>query len=135
MASLGPARFGMAARGLLAIGWTLLLTVFLLQPEADPLIDLGLPRGDSTVLRELFFSALHLLAFALTCLMWFWALRAAFSQRNSLAAAALIAIALGIVTEALQTLTLDRHASVIDLVANIGGALIAARLIWLRFLQ
>ena len=121
-------------RWTLAIGWTLLLTLFLLQPEADPLIDLGLPRGESTLLRELFFSALHLLAFALTCFIWFWTLRGAFNPRISLFAAVLIAIALGIATETLQTLTLDRHASLIDLIANIGGALIAVRLIWRRYL-
>ncbi len=123
-----------ALRWLLAILWSLLLTLFLLQPEADPLIDLGLPRGDSTVQRELFFSALHLLAFALTCMMWFWALLGAFNPPISLFAAIFIAIALGIVTEALQSLTLDRHASLIDLSANIGGALIAARIIWRRFI-
>ena len=123
-----------ALRWLLAILWSLLLTLFLLQPEADPLIDLGLPRGDSTVQRELFFSALHLLAFALTCMMWFWALRGAFNPPISLFAAFFIAIALGIATEALQSLTLDRHASLIDLIANIGGALIAARIIWRRFI-
>lgn len=121
-------------RWLLAIGWTLLLSLFLLQPEADPLIDLGLPRGDSTILRELFFSALHLLAFALTCLIWFWSLRGGFNPRICLFAAVLIAIALGIVTEALQSLTLDRHASLIDLIANISGALIAARVIWRQYL-
>ena len=54
------------ARWSLAIGWSLLLTLLLLQPEADPLIDLGLPGGQSLG-REILFSALHLLAFALTC--------------------------------------------------------------------
>lgn len=126
--NLGP------LRGLFAIGWTLLLTLLLLQPEAEPVIDLGLPRGPNTIQRELFFSALHLLAFALTCCMWFWALRSAFNPRTSLFAAILIAIALGIITEALQSLTLDRQASLVDLIANIGGALIAARFIWRRHL-
>jgi len=124
--NLGPVRWT------LAIGWTLLLTLFLLQPEAEPLIDLGLPRGPNTIQRELFFSALHLLAFAITCLVWHGALRCAFNPRNSLFAALLVAIALGLATEALQSLTLDRHASLIDLIANIGGALIAARFIWRR---
>lgn len=121
------------ARLTLAIGWTLLLTLFLLQPEAEPLIDLGLPRGDSTIQRELFFSAVHLLAFALTCFIWFWAIQRALNPGRSLLAAVLIAMALGIVTEALQSLTLDRHASLIDLIANIAGALVAARLLWQRF--
>jgi len=121
------------ARWTLAIGWTLLLTLFLLQPEAEPLIDLGLPRGESTVPRELLFSTLHLLAFALTCFIWFYAMRHTFNPRMSLLAAVLIATALGIVTEALQSLTLDRHASLIDLLANFAGALVAARLIWRRY--
>ena len=33
----------------IAIFWSALLTLFLLQPEADPVIDLGLPGGDSTL--------------------------------------------------------------------------------------
>ncbi len=123
-----------AARWALAIGWTLLLTLLLLQPEADPVIDLGLPQGDSSLQREIFFSALHLLAFALTCVGWFWALNGAFAARTSLIIAVIIALALGILTESLQTLTLDRHASWIDLLANAAGTLAAARLIWRRYL-
>ncbi|MDE2852705.1 MAG: VanZ family protein [Chloroflexota bacterium] len=122
------------ARWALAIGWTLLLTLLLLQPETNPVIDLGLPRGDSSLQREIFFSALHLLAFALTCLLWFWALTGAFTLRTSLFIAVLIAIALGVLTESLQTLTQDRHASWIDLLANSLGAMAAARFIWRRYL-
>ena len=123
----GPLRWA------LALGWSLLLTLFLLQPEADPVIDLGLPRGDSSLEREILFSALHLLAFAVTCNLWYWALARFFSLRASLYAAVAIAIALGIATEALQTFTLDRHASWLDLAANSAGALIAARIIWRRW--
>ena len=121
------------ARWTVAIIFTLLLTLLLLQPEADPLIDLGLPGGQS-LWREILFSALHLIAFALTCVLWFWTLRSALPLRGSLLAAVLVALALGISTEALQSLTLDRHASVFDLLANIVGVLTAARMIWLRCL-
>lgn len=120
------------ARWIVAIGWTLLLTLLLLQPEAEPLIDLGLPGGQS-LWREILFSALHLLAFALTCILWFWTLRSTLPSRRSLFAAAIIAIALGISTEALQSFTLDRHASLIDFLANIGGVLIAARVLDQRY--
>ena len=120
------------ARWIVTIFWTLLLTLLLLQPEAAPLIDLGLPGGQS-LWREILFSALHLLAFALTCVLWFWTLRSAFPSRRSLLAAAIIAIALGISTEALQSLTPDRHASLIDFLANIGGVMIAARVIDQRY--
>ncbi len=116
------------ARWIVAIGWTLLLTLLLLQPETEPLIDLGLPGGQS-LWREILFSALHLLAFALTCILWFWTLRRTLPSRRSLFAAAIIAIALGISTEALQSFTPDRHASLIDFLANIGGVLIAARVL------
>ena len=116
-------------RILIALGWSALLTLLLLQGEADPVIDLGLPRGDNTLARELIFSALHLLAFGVTSACWHWALRQAAQARRALLAACLIAIALGVATEILQTYTLDRHASWLDLAANTGGALLAAYII------
>ena len=121
------------ARFSIAILWSALLTLFLLQPEADPVIDLGLPQGENTLVRELFFSAMHLVAFGITCFWWFWALHNNLKLRASLLVACLLAIVLGGVTELLQSFTLDRHASWLDLAANIAGTLIAARLIWRRF--
>ncbi len=120
-------------RWLIALAWSALLTVLLLQAEANPVIDLGLPRGDNTLARELAFSSLHLLAFCVTCLCWFWALISRFHFRSSLRAALIIAIALGLSTEFMQTTTLDRHFSWLDLAANIAGALIAARLVVQRY--
>lgn len=117
-------------RIVVALSWTALLTLLLLQGEADPVIALGLPRGDNTLARELAFSTLHLVAFGVTCACWYWALRREAQARTALQAACLIAIALGVSTEILQTYTQDRHASWLDLAANIGGVLIAARLIW-----
>lgn len=120
-------------RIVLALCWSALLTLLLLQGEADPVIDLGIPRGDNTLARELAFSTLHLLAFGFTCACWSWALSRAAKPRQALLAACVIAIALGVTTEILQSYTLDRHASWLDLVANIGGALLAARVIrWRR---
>lgn len=116
-------------RILIALGWSALLTLLLLQGEADPVIDLGLPRGDNTLARELAFSALHLLAFGVTCACWAWALSRAVEPRRALFAACGIAIALGVATEILQSYTLDRYASWLDLAANIGGALLAAHVI------
>ena len=116
----------------LAIGWSLLLSLLLLQAEAHPVIDLGIPPGENTVARELAFGIAHLLAFAWTMLCWFWALPRAWRPMNAVITASAIAIALGIVTEVLQTYTLDRHASWLDLVANIGGSLAAARYVWSR---
>lgn len=116
----------------IALCWSALLTLLLLQGEADPLIDLSIPHGDNTLARELGFSAVHLLAFGVTSACWYWALLRAAERRRALLAACVISIALGITTEILQTFTLDRHTSWFDLAANIGGALLAARVIWRR---
>lgn len=115
-----------------AIAWTIWITILLVQPEADPIIHLGLPTGPQTFLRDLVFSCLHLLAFALTCALWQWALSAVMRLRASIALACVFALSLGAGTEYLQTLTVDRYASWIDLIANCYGALLAAWLIWRR---
>ncbi|MCY3572723.1 MAG: VanZ family protein [Chloroflexi bacterium] len=117
-------------RGCLALGWTALLCLLLLQPEADPLLDLGIPEGENTILRELAFGAVHLAAFAFTCSLWTWTFVARFRLQSSLLAAVAISIALGCFTELGQSLTPDRYPSWLDIGANITGALIAARLMW-----
>ena len=116
-------------RGCLAIAWTALLCLLLLQPEADPLLDLGIPDGENTLARELAFAAVHVIAFAMTCALWAWALAARFCLQGSIVVAVCISLALGVFTEVAQGFTLDRHASWLDLGANIAGTLIAARLI------
>ena len=119
----------LALRGSLALAWTALLCLLLLQPEADPLLDLGIPDGDNTLARELAFSAVHLAAFAITCGIWHWALSPRLRDSHSLLIAALISLALGGFTEFAQSFTLDRHFSWLDLGANVAGVLVAARFI------
>lgn len=117
-------------RGCLALAWTAFLCLLLLQPEADPLVDLGIPEGENTLLRELAFGAVHLAAFAFTCSLWTWALAARFRLQNSVLAAVTISLALGCLTELAQGFTPDRHASWLDIGANIAGSLMAARVLW-----
>ena len=119
-------------RWMMAMAWTLLICVLLLQPEADPIINLGLPSGPQTLAREAIFGSLHIIAFGITCGVWHWAWRAHFGLRASLALSVLIALALGVSTEALQSLSPDRYPSWLDLGANVVGVLLAARLIWQR---
>lgn len=115
-----------------AIVWTIWITVLLIQPEADPIINLGLPTGPQTFLRELFFTCLHLLAFAVTCALWQWALSASMPMRASIVFACIIALCLGASTEYLQTLSPDRYPSWTDLIANCYGSLLAAWFTWRR---
>jgi len=115
-----------------AIVWSIWITILLIQPEADPIINLGLPTGPQTFLRELFFTCMHLLAFAITCALWQWALSASMQIHASIALACIIAIVLGGCTEYLQTLSPDRYPSWTDLIANCYGSLLAAWFIWRR---
>ena len=119
-------------RWLAALAWSILLSVLLLQPESDPLINLGLPSGPQTLAREAFFTTVHVIAFALTCALWFWAWHGHSGFRGSLALGCAIAIVLGAATEFLQSFAPDRYPSSIDLIANIFGTILAARLIWLQ---
>lgn len=120
------------ARWLAAITWSVLLCILLLQPEADPVINLGLPTGPQTLAREAFFTALHIVAFALTCTLWYWTWRGHLAFGASLALGIAFAIALGAATEFLQSFAPDRYPSLIDFIANLFGAILAARLIWQR---
>ena len=121
-----------ALRWTAAIVWSIWITILLIQPEADPIINLGLPTGPQTFLRELFFTCAHVLAFAITCALWQRALSASMRMRASIALASIIAIGLGAGTEYLQTLSPDRYPSWTDLVANCLGSLLAAWFIWRR---
>ncbi|MCY4145235.1 MAG: VanZ family protein [Chloroflexi bacterium] len=125
-----PKWLALMLRVCLALGWTALLCLLLLQPGADPLLDLGIPEGEQTLWRELAFGAVHLTAFAFTCSLWSWALVARFSPQSSVLAAAMISLALGCLTELAQAYTPDRHASWLDIGANIAGSLMAARVLW-----
>ena len=115
-----------------AIAWSIWISILLIQSEANPIISLGLPSGPQTFARELFFTCLHLLAFAITCTLWQWALSASLRARASLVGACIIAIGLGATTEYLQTLSPDRYPSWTDLIANCYGSLLAAWFIWRR---
>ncbi len=119
-------------RGCLALAWTALLCLLLLQPEVDPVLDLGIPDGDNTLARELAFSAVHLVAFAVTCGIWNWALSPKMRTHHSVLTAVIISLALGGCTELAQSFTPDRHFSWLDLGANVAGILLAARMIWQR---
>ncbi|MCY4019212.1 MAG: VanZ family protein [Chloroflexi bacterium] len=121
-----------ALRWTAAIVWSVWITILLIQPEADPIINLGLPSGPQTFLRELFFTCMHVLAFAITCALWQWALSASMQIRASIALACIIAIVLGASTEYLQTLSPDRYPSWTDLIADCYGSLQAAWFIWRR---
>jgi VanZ family protein len=113
-------------RRLAAVGWGALITVTLLQSSEHPLIGPGQPPGPVTLERELFLTAAHVIAFAgLLILIW----AGLYPARRALMVALVFCFAYGIATELLQTLVIDRGASLYDLFMNFSASSIAALLV------
>ena len=129
MDSLGNLIQSPTMRFCAAIAWTILLCILLVQPDDRRLIETGIPRGPNTLPRELFFAAAHLLAFAMTCFLWFRAWSRRMAWRRSLALACGMALFIGGVTEALQAFSPERYPSFGDVAANCVGALAMAWII------
>ena len=121
-------------RWLLAIGWSVWIVFWLVQPE-ESLTRLGVPSGARMPNRELVSNGFHLIAFSIACFFWFWAWVGHLEPGISLALAVVIAISLGLLTEYQQTFSPDREASWNDLAANCVGVLMAAGFIWRRFIS
>lgn len=117
-------------RWIMVIVWTIFISILLIQPESQPLIDTGIPPGPSTLEREIVFTTAHLIAFGITCALWFWAWFGHLSLPKSLLLGIVCAILIGSVTEYLQSYSPDRHPSWIDFFANCTGAIIMAYVIW-----
>ncbi len=107
----------------MALGWTIWISIILIQPESQPLIDIGVRPAPPTLEREIFFTSLHVIAFATMAALWWWALMERLPHWRALLAAVIIAIGFGIFTESMQAFAPDRYPSFIDLLANISGAL------------
>lgn len=110
----------------ITLTYTITLFVILVQPAAQPVIPTGIPLAPPSIERELFFSTLHIIGFGLLTTLWFWAFDAILPTTQAIISAALIALAIGFLTEYLQTLVPDRGFQVIDLGANMIGISIAA---------
>lgn len=105
-----------AHRWVIALAWTALAVVLLVQPSGQPVIGPAAPPGPPSLRRELLLTTGHVVMFATLTVVWWWALRR--SVRWALSGAVLIALALGFATELAQTLVPDRNASLYDLAVN-----------------
>ena len=112
-------------RWLLALGWTLWLSIILIQPEAQPVIDLGLRPAPFSLEREIAFTIAHIVAFMLTTTLWSWAFVFTLPPGRALQIAIAVALLVGVFTETMQTFAPDRYPSLVDYLANVVGVLIA----------
>lgn len=113
-------------RWLLALAWTGWIILILIQSEAQPVVNLGIPPGPDSLEREIFFTSGHLVGFAVLSALWWWALVGHVPNRRALLIAVIVALVVGAGTEWLQTFTPDRHFQLTDLAADALGALLVA---------
>lgn len=111
---------------MIALAYTALLTLMLLQSSSNPYIGPAAPPGPPDPVRELLLTIAHIIGFALLVAIW-W--KAFAPSSRPLLLAVLIALTLGIVTELLQNFVPDRSASLFDLLTNVVVTLATAWLI------
>jgi VanZ family protein len=114
---------------IVALAYTALLTVMLLQSSSHPYVGPPAPPGDPDPVREILLTSGHIVGFTLLVLVWWAALR---PSPRALLIAIVIGLTLGTVTELLQSLVPDRSASLFDLVTNYVVTFGAAWVIRLR---
>ena len=117
-------------RWIVVILWTIFISILLIQPEQNQLINTGIPPGPNTLEREILFTSAHLISFGITCALWFWAWFGHLSLTRSLLLGVVFAIVIGGVTEYLQIYSPNRYPSWIDFFANCTGVLLIGYLIW-----
>jgi len=117
----------MFVRGGIVSLWTLMLIILLVQPNHAQVIANPMTQGEPSLEREIFFTGIHLVTFAITTLLWWWALITNWTSPTALLLAMGLASILGIVTELAQVFASGRSTTWYDLLANLCGVC----LIWL----
>lgn len=113
-------------RLLLALLYTVILSVALLQSSSRPVIGQPAPPGPPDLGREIVLTIGHLVTFTGLTLMWWWALRITQPHRRALMLTIFGVVIYSVLTEIAQGSVPDRSASMEDLVTNILAMTLAA---------
>ena len=105
-------------RWILALGFTLLATILLLQPSGNPVIGPAAPPGTPDLWREIQLTVGHVVVFFALVVLWWWTLRMSLPSPRALFVAVGFALLFGLLTEIAQTLVADRQASLFDMAVN-----------------
>ncbi len=100
-----------------AIGWTIFLSILLLQPEAQPIIPTGVRPAPPSLEREILFSSIHIVAMCFTSLIWCLTLNIRTNKFGFLTLA-IVLVAYGLGIEYLQGNVAGRTAQWWDMLAN-----------------
>ena len=114
-----------------ALVYTALLTLVLIQSSAQPVVGPVAPR-EFNLAWEIFLTTGHLVGFSLLVFLIWSALATVSPSTRSLIVAVVFACLLGLITEILQTLVPDRSSSLFDLACDWGVAFVAAYFIYRR---
>ncbi|MCL4249469.1 MAG: VanZ family protein [Anaerolineae bacterium] len=118
--------FGRYWRYVLALVYTVFVSILLLQSSSEPLIGPPAPPGPPSLRREILLTTGHLSVFTLLTFIWWWALLPILSSERALRFSVRFCLVFGIVTELAQTFSIHRSVSVIDAATNITAILLTA---------
>lgn len=121
-------------RLLLALLYTAILSVALLQSSSRPVIGQPAPPGPPDLGREIILTLGHLVTFTGLTLMWWWALRLVQPPRRAMILTIIGVVIFGIMTELAQSYVPDRGSSIEDLMANVLAVAVGTWIIQ-RFLR
>lgn len=121
-------------RIVVALAYTALLTVVLIQSSGHPVIGPVAPR-EFNLAWEIFLTLGHLIGFSLLVVFIWSALSTVASSGRSLIVAVIFACLLGLLTEVLQSLVPDRSSSLFDLACDWGMACVVAYIIYRQIKQ
>jgi VanZ family protein len=107
-----------AVRIAIALAWTVLLAILLVQPSSQPLIGPPAPPGQPSLEREIALTIGHIGGFSILVGLWWWALLATLPARRALLIAVSGVLLFGLITEVAQVFSANRSPSVFDLVVN-----------------
>ncbi|MBL8155676.1 MAG: VanZ family protein, partial [Anaerolineae bacterium] len=122
---------GSLLRSAVAVAYTTLMTVLLLQSSARPLVGPVAPR-EFNLVWEILLTLGHLVGFGILTSLCIWAFSALTPRRRGIVITLVFVCAFGLVTEALQTLVPDRSVSWFDLTCNWGVSVGVAVWLWRR---
>lgn len=122
---------GSLLRSGVAVAYTALMSILLLQSSANPVVGPVAPR-EFNLVWEILLTLGHLIGFGILTSLCAWAFTALTPYRRGIGIALVFACAFGLVTEALQSLVPDRSVSWFDLVCNWGVSVGVAVWLWRR---
>lgn len=112
------------ARRLIAVVYTAVLVIYLLQPPGAFAVKLVAPEAAPDWQNEIVFTIGHFVGFGVLFVLWYAALRPDFPRRAGPSAATLT-MTLGVLTELLQNLQPGRNASLYDVIIDALGMALA----------